>query len=93
MQQTDIIEVNVFIGVDIAETDHYACVITAEGDQVLARAVRNDETAVATLFDAAAAARCNPTMVIDTTSSTAILLIRAPPRSVTCQWPTSPACP
>ena len=49
-----------------AETDHYACVVTASGEQVLARAVCNDETAVAGLFDAAAA-RGNPALVIDTT--------------------------
>ena len=53
-----------------------ACVITSGGDQVLARAVRNDETAVAALFDAAAA-HGSPALVIDTTSSTAALLMHA----------------
>ena len=53
-----------------------ACVITSGGDQVLARAVRNDETAVAAVFDAAAA-HGSPALVIDTTSSTAALLMHA----------------
>ena len=76
MQQENVIEVDVFIGVDVAKADHYACVITSGGDQVLARAVRNDETAVAALFDAAAA-HGSPALMIDTTSSTAALLMHA----------------
>ena len=76
MQTTDPIEVEVFIGVDVAKTDHYACVVTADGEQVLARSVGNDETSVAGLFDKAAAHGA-AALVIDTTSSTAALLMHA----------------
>ena len=58
------------------KTDHYACVITADGDQVLAQSVRNDETAVADLFYEAAS-HSAAALVIDTTGSTAALLMHA----------------
>ena len=55
MQQTDTIKVDVFIGVDVAKTDHYACVVTASVSRCLPGRCATTGTAVAALFNAAAA--------------------------------------
>ncbi|MDE0067450.1 MAG: IS110 family transposase [Acidimicrobiaceae bacterium] len=64
----------VFVGVDVAKADHYACAVTSTGAEVLARAVPNDETAIRCLIDDAATHGA-VVLVIDTTSSAASLLL------------------
>ena len=49
MQDLVHVGVEVFVGVDIAKGDHYACAVTSTGAEVLARSVRNDETAAVCL--------------------------------------------
>ena len=71
--------VEVFVGVDVAKGDHYACAATAAGDEVLARSVRNDEAAINQLIDEAAVHGA-VALVIDTTSSPAALLMEAAAR-------------
>ena len=66
--------VEVFVGVDIAKGDHYACAVTLTGEEVLARSVRNDETAIRCLVDDAKVYG-KVVLVIDTTSSAASLLM------------------
>ena len=68
--------VEVFVGVDIAKGDHYACAVTSGGVEVLARPVRNDETAISRLIDDTAE-HGEVALVIDTTSSAAALLLEA----------------
>ena len=68
--------VEVFVGVDVAKGDHYACAATADGTEVLARRVRNDEAAITELIDEASAFGA-VALVIDTTSSAAALLLEA----------------
>ena len=43
MQEPDCVDIEVFVGVNIAKGDHYACAVTSAGTEVLARSVRNDE--------------------------------------------------
>ena len=74
MEDSARIDVEVFVGVDIAKGDHYACAVTAAGAEVLARSVRNDEAAVGRLIDDAAV-HGTVALVIDTTSSAASLLL------------------
>ena len=72
-------DVEVFVGVDVAKGDHYACAATADDTEALARSVRNDEAAISQLIDDAAA--CGAVaLVIDTTSSAAALLLEAAAR-------------
>lgn len=68
--------VDVFVGVDVAKGDHYACAVTSAGVEVLARAVPNDEAAIGRLVDDAAVHGA-VVLVIDTTSSAASLLLEA----------------
>ncbi len=79
MQESAPIDAAVFVGVDIAKGDHYACAVTREGAEVLARGVPNDEAAIGRLIDEAAA-RGPVAVVIDTTSSAASLLIETAAR-------------
>ena len=72
--------VEVFVGVDIAKGDHYACALTSTGEEVLARSVRNDETAIRCLIDDAEAYGA-VALVIDTTSSAASLLMETAART------------
>ena len=65
-----------FVGVDVAKGDHYACAVTSGGTEVLARDVRNDEAAINRLIDDAAVHGA-VALVIDTTSSAASLLLEA----------------
>ena len=76
MQEPDCVDIEVFVGVDIAKGDHYACVVTSAGAEVLARSVRNDEAAIGRLIDDAAV-HGKVALVIDTTSSAASLLLEA----------------
>ena len=79
MQEPDYVDIEVFVGVDIAKGDHYACVVTAAGAEVLARSVRNDEAAIGRLIDDAAV-HGTVALVIDTTSSAASLLLETAAR-------------
>ena len=76
MQDPAPADVEVFVGVDVAKGDHYACAATADGTEVLARRVRNDEAAITELIDEASAFGA-VALVIDTTSSAAALLLEA----------------
>ena len=76
MSESDCVDIEVFVGVDIAKGDHYACAVTSGGTEVLARSVSNDETAIGRLIDDAAAHGA-AALVIDTTSSAASLLMEA----------------
>ena len=76
MEDSARIGVEVFVGVDIAKGDHYACAVTAAGAEVLARSVRNDEASIGRLIDAAEV-HGTVALVIDTTSSAASLLLEA----------------
>ena len=66
MQEPDCVDIEVFVGVDIAKGDHYACVVASAGAEVLARSVRNDEAAIGRLIDDAAV-HGTVALVIDTT--------------------------
>ena len=79
MEDSAHVGVDVFIGVDIAKGDHYACAATADGREVLAHSVSNDEAAIGRLIDDAAAHGA-VALVIDTTSSAASLLLEAAAR-------------
>lgn len=72
-------DVEVFVGVDIAKGDHYACAATVGGVEVLARGVPNDEAAISALIDDASAHGVVG-LVIDTTGSAAALLIETAAR-------------
>ncbi len=74
MQEPDCVDTEVFVGVDIAKGDHYACAVSAAGTEVLSRAVPNDETAIGWLIDDDAT-HGRVALVIDTTSSAAALLM------------------
>lgn len=76
MQELDRVAIEVFVGVDVAKGDHYACAVTSDGVEVLARGVPNGEAAIDRLIDDAAA-RGTVALVIDTTSSAASLLLEA----------------
>ena len=71
--------IEVFVGVDVAKGDHYACAARADGAEVLARSVCNDEASITELIDEAAAHGA-VALVIDTTSSAAALLLEAAAR-------------
>ena len=66
--------IEVFVGVDIAKGDHYVSVVAARGEGLFARAVPNDEAAIRSLVDDAAE-HGRPALVVDTTSSAAVLLL------------------
>ena len=79
MQEPDCVDIEVFVGVDVAKGDHYACAVSAAGAEVLARSVCNDEASIGRLIDDAAAHGAGA-LVIDTTSSAASLLLEAAAR-------------
>ena len=60
MQESVHIGVEVFVGVDIAKGDHYACAVSVDGTEVLARSVCNDEASIDRLIDDAAAQAMDP---------------------------------
>ncbi len=74
MKDQAVISVDVFVGVDIAKQDHWACVITASGEQLLSRAVANEEPAIDALVEEAQAYGA-VAVVVDTTSPVAHLLL------------------
>lgn len=74
MKDQPVISVDVFVGVDIAKQDHWACVITAGGDQLLSRSVANDESAVDALIEEVQGLG-TIAVIVDTTSPVAHLLL------------------
>jgi len=68
-------EIDVFVGIDMAKTDHFAQVITTGGDEVIARSVLNDQTTIEELLDDAAEHGDRVAVVIDMTASGAQLLL------------------
>ena len=73
----------VFVGVDIAKGKHYACALTSGGEALFARPVPNDEGAIRRLIEDAAA-HGSPALVVDTTSSAAVLALGV---AAECQIP------
>lgn len=71
--------VEVFVGVDIAKGDHWACAITVGGEELFSRAVRNDEAAIDALIDEAAD-HGPAALVVDQTGSAASLVLEAAAR-------------
>lgn len=68
--------VEVFVGVDMAKGDHYAWAITAGGDKLFARPVKNDQAAIEQLItDASHHGRA--ALIVDQPASGAQLLLAA----------------
>jgi transposase len=67
-------EIGVFVGVDMAKTDHFAQAITTGGVELFARSVLNDQAAIEQLLDDAGS-HGNVVLVIDMTASAAQLLL------------------
>ena len=67
-------EIGVFVGVDMAKTDHFAQATTTAGDELFARPVLNDQTALEAMIDDAAQ-HGSVAVVIDMTASAAQLLL------------------
>ena len=66
---------DVFVGVDIAKGKHYACAVSASGEALFSGAVPNEEAAVRRMIDDAAS-HGRPVLVVDMTSSAAVLMLR-----------------
>ncbi len=79
MSETDWAAVEVFVGVDVAKADHWACAVTAGGEEVFSRAVANDEAAIDAMIEDAAG-RGPAALVVDVTGSAASLLLEAAAR-------------
>lgn len=75
MGEPDYVNIDVLVGVDVAKSDHYACALTTAGAEVLTRSVANDEAAISRLIDDASE-HGGVALVVDTTSSTASLLLK-----------------
>ena len=73
----------VFVGVDVAKGKHYACALTSGGEALFARPVPNDEAAIRRMIEDAAA-HGSPALVVDTTSSAAVLVLGV---AAECQIP------
>ncbi len=67
-------EIGVFVGVDMAKTDHFAQATTTDGVELFARPVLNDQTTIEKLIDDAAE-HGGVAVVIDMTASNAQLLL------------------
>lgn len=67
-------EIGVFVGVDMAKTDHFAQATTTDGVELFARSVLNDQTAIEKLIDDASD-HGGVAVVIDMTASNAQLLL------------------
>ena len=67
-------EIGVFVGVDMAKTDHFAQATTTDGVELFARAVLNDQTAIEKLIDDASS-HGGVAIVVDMTASNAQLLL------------------
>ncbi len=71
MPDTDI---NVFVGVDMAKTEHFARAVTSDGDELVARSVTNDEATIDQMIDAAET-HGQVAVVVDMTASGAQLYV------------------
>ena len=67
-------DAEVFVGVDMAKTEHYAQAITTGGVELFSRPIDNDESAIGAMIDEAAA-HGSVVLVIDMTASGAQLLL------------------
>ena len=67
-------QIRVFLGVDIAKEEHFCHAVTADGAGLFARAVSNNEAGLDRMIDQAET-QGRTVMVIDTTSSSAGLLL------------------
>lgn len=68
-------EIDLFVGIEMAKTDHSGQGITAAGSEVIARSVVNDQMAIEQLLDHAAHHGDQVAVVIDMTASAAQLLL------------------
>ncbi len=66
--------IDVFVGVDMAKTDHYAHAVTRTGETLFAGPVTNDETAINELIDKATT-HGTAALIVDMTASGAQLLL------------------
>ncbi len=70
----DVTSIGVFVGVDMAKTEHYAQAVSAGGAELFDRPISNDQTAIEALIDDASTT--GPVaLVIDMTASGAQLLL------------------
>ena len=67
-------DIDVFVGVDMAKEDHYAHAIGPDSNELFARTVRNDQADIEAAIDTASETG-RPVLVIDTTASSAHLLL------------------
>lgn len=67
-------EIGVFVGIDMAKTEHFAQATTTDGVELFARSVLNDQPAIEQLIDDAGG-HGNVALVIDMTASAAQLLL------------------
>ena len=67
-------EIGVFVGIDMAKTEHFAQATATDGVELFARSVLNDQTSIEQLIDDAGA-HGNVALVIDMTASAAQLLL------------------
>lgn len=72
--QQSAIDVDVFVGIDVAKEKHFAHAIGPDGNELFARTVRNDQTDIEAAIDTAAEAG-RTVLVIDMTASSAHLLL------------------
>ena len=71
--------IDVFVGIDIAKKSHWACAMTAGGEELFSRSVANNEAAIGDLIDQALVFGV-PALAVDTTSSPAVLVLGAAAR-------------
>ena len=71
---------DVFVGVDVAKGKHCACALTSGGEALFSRPVPNDEAAIRRMIGDAAV-HGSPALVVDTTSSAAVLVL-----TVAAEW-------
>lgn len=64
----------VFVGVDVAKGKHYVCALSASGEALFSRAVPNEEASIRRMIDNAAV-HGRPALVVDMTSSPAVLAL------------------
>jgi transposase len=74
MDETEVGRIEAWVGLDVGKEDHHATVISAAGERLFERAVRNDEAAVEELLELAAeSGRC--ALVIDQPGSIGSLAV------------------
>jgi transposase len=74
MDETEVGRIEAWVGLDVGKEDHHATVISAAGERLFERAVRNDEAAIEELLELAAeSGRC--ALVIDQPGSIGSLAV------------------